>query len=122
MHRPIALLVLLIASTTAQLNSCTGDKNTTGYCETLSYIDRTTTSPNPTSSSECQDACRGVLSDAGDWSVDFRGPSHHPCPSLLTYQVYRPTRLVSPEHGRIAVWVQHRTGAGTAKGYLVLDA
>jgi hypothetical protein len=80
MYHPLTLLVLLVASTAAQLDYCTGDKSTTGYCETLSYIDRTTTSLDPPSSSDCQDACRGVLSDAGDWGVDFRG-THHLIPS-----------------------------------------
>jgi hypothetical protein len=68
-----SLLVLFAAFTAAQLDYCTGNKNTVGYCETLSYIDRTTTSTDPPSSADCQDACRGVLTDAGDWGVDFTG-------------------------------------------------
>lgn len=67
---------LLAALANAQIDYCAGDKNTVGHCETLSYIDRTTTSSNPPLATECQDTCRGVLGDAGDWGVDFRGIVH----------------------------------------------
>jgi hypothetical protein len=73
MHTPTILVTLLATITTAQIDYCVGNKNTVGYCETISYIDRTTTSPDAPSAAECQDACRGVLTDAGDWGVDFRG-------------------------------------------------
>ncbi|KAI1405195.1 putative necrosis-inducing factor-domain-containing protein [Hypoxylon fuscum] len=42
-----------------------------GYCETLSYNDRTDSS-SP-SSADCQQTCRSILTDAGDWGVDFNG-------------------------------------------------
>ncbi|KAF2030664.1 hypothetical protein EK21DRAFT_111755 [Setomelanomma holmii] len=66
-------LVVFITSAIAQTNGCTGFKNDVGYCDTLTYIDRTTTSTDPPSVQDCYDACRGVLSDAGDWAVDLRG-------------------------------------------------
>ncbi|KAF3055158.1 hypothetical protein GL218_07502 [Daldinia childiae] len=53
-------------------DACAGDKSTAGYCNVLSYIDRTgTPSTSAPSTSECQQTCRGVLGDAGDWRVDF---------------------------------------------------
>jgi hypothetical protein len=65
-------LTAFVATTMAQ-DFCVGNKDTVGYCETLSYIDRTLNATDAPSSSDCQDACRGVLSDAGDWLVDFKG-------------------------------------------------
>lgn len=73
MHLFLIISVLLASLTLAQVNQCTGDKSIAGYCETLTYIDRTTSSPNPPTTANCQDTCRGILSDAGDWSVNFVG-------------------------------------------------
>jgi hypothetical protein len=70
-------LTAFVATTMAQ-DFCVGNKDTIGYCETLSYIDRTLNATDAPSSFDCQDACRGVLSDAGDWLVDFKGTSHSP--------------------------------------------
>ncbi|KAF2824911.1 hypothetical protein CC86DRAFT_395301 [Ophiobolus disseminans] len=71
--RTLSLLLFLAALTAAQTNECTGNKATIGYCETISYTDRTTTSSDPPSVAECNNACGGVLSDAGDWIVEFQG-------------------------------------------------
>ncbi|KAH7070400.1 hypothetical protein BKA63DRAFT_75955 [Paraphoma chrysanthemicola] len=73
MRTSISVLSTLVALAAAQNNACTGSKNTIGYCTTLTYIDRTTTSTDPPSVQDCYDACRGVLTDAGDWGVDLRG-------------------------------------------------
>lgn len=84
MHLRSLLLSGFASLATAQINYCAGDKSTVGHCETLTYIDRTTTASGPPSTAECQDACRGVLTDAGDWIVDFRGMIHTlplPCSS-----------------------------------------
>lgn len=81
MSYSIFLLPTLFAALTAGIPSpliiqrqdaCAGDKSTAGYCNTLSYTDRTgTLSTSAPSSSDCQQTCRGVLGDAGDWGVDF---------------------------------------------------
>ncbi|OAL53067.1 hypothetical protein IQ07DRAFT_641480 [Pyrenochaeta sp. DS3sAY3a] len=73
MHLRTLLLSVFASLAIAQINYCAGDKTIVGHCETLTYIDRTTTASGPPSTAECQDACRGVLTDAGDWIVDFRG-------------------------------------------------
>ncbi|KAI1472602.1 putative necrosis-inducing factor-domain-containing protein [Daldinia caldariorum] len=53
-------------------DACAGDKSIVGYCKTLSYTDRTgASSTSAPSSSDCQQTCRGVLTDAGYWGVDF---------------------------------------------------
>ncbi|KAF2740071.1 hypothetical protein EJ04DRAFT_482754 [Polyplosphaeria fusca] len=68
--KPLLLCVSVVA---AQLNYCTGDKSNVGHCTTLTFTDVTTTSPDPPTTAECNDTCRGVISDAGDWIVDFKG-------------------------------------------------
>jgi hypothetical protein len=73
MHAYIYLLALLSTFTAAQTNYCAGNKNITGYCETISYIDRTASSSRPPSIADCQDSCRGTLTDAGDWGISFIG-------------------------------------------------
>ena len=60
-------------STFAAANQCTGNKSDAGYCETLTYEDRTTNNNAPPSTSQCESSCKDVLTDAGDWSVDFKG-------------------------------------------------
>ncbi|KAF2850039.1 hypothetical protein T440DRAFT_468741 [Plenodomus tracheiphilus IPT5] len=77
MHIPLLFLALLIPLATPhprrQLNYCTGDKSKVGYCETLTYIDRTaSTKRSPPTTQECQDTCRlGIFGEAGDWIVTF---------------------------------------------------
>jgi hypothetical protein len=73
MHISAFFLVVFTTITIAQVDYCAGNKATIGYCETLSYTDYTFNATDPPSSSDCQDACRGVLTDAGDWGVDFKG-------------------------------------------------
>jgi hypothetical protein len=73
MHIHTLLIALFSTVTVAQINSCTGNKNTTGYCETRSYIDRTASSSHPPFAADCQDSCRGILGEAGDWTVRFPG-------------------------------------------------
>jgi hypothetical protein len=73
MHIHTLFLALFSTVTVAQINFCTGNKNTTGYCETRSYIDRTASSSHPPFAADCQDSCRGILGEAGDWSVRFPG-------------------------------------------------
>ncbi|KAI1759883.1 putative necrosis-inducing factor-domain-containing protein [Hypoxylon sp. FL1150] len=53
-------------------DACAADPSA-GYCTTLTYNDRTK-SDSP-SGDACQNTCRSVLSDAGDWIVDFHGKS-----------------------------------------------
>ncbi|KAH4402551.1 hypothetical protein HBI56_186570 [Parastagonospora nodorum] len=72
MHIPTFSLAVFATLTTAQ-DFCTSNASTPGYCELLSLTDRTLNVTSPPSSSDCQDACRGVLGEAGDWSVDFKG-------------------------------------------------
>ncbi|KAI4859724.1 hypothetical protein F4820DRAFT_462250 [Hypoxylon rubiginosum] len=53
-------------------DACAADKSV-GYCTALTYTDRTGGSSAPPTSGQCEDACRSILSDAGDWAVDFAG-------------------------------------------------
>lgn len=107
------LLGLLASRAQAQINYCAGDKNTIGHCETLSYIDRTTTSSDAPLATECQDTCRGVLTDAGDWGVSFIGKIPNK-PRALLY----PTRHEPQPSGFI--WRKHSSDAlqiGRPEGY-----
>ncbi|KAL7621615.1 hypothetical protein AAE478_008941 [Parahypoxylon ruwenzoriense] len=52
-------------------DACAVDGSASGYCTPLTYADRTVAS-SP-SSADCQQTCRGVQTDAGDWSADFAG-------------------------------------------------
>ncbi|KAF2448407.1 hypothetical protein P171DRAFT_428490 [Karstenula rhodostoma CBS 690.94] len=67
----LALFGLFSAFATA--NQCTGNKSIAGYCEVLTYEDRTTNNASPPSTSQCESSCKSVLTDAGDWSVSFKG-------------------------------------------------
>ncbi|KAI2605361.1 putative necrosis-inducing factor-domain-containing protein [Hypoxylon fragiforme] len=80
MHHSIILLPALLALCQAipasldqepQNSFCAGDKSVAGFCTALTYTDKTD-SASPTTSN-CEDTCRGILSDAGDWGVDFAG-------------------------------------------------
>ncbi|KAI6080446.1 hypothetical protein F4821DRAFT_251506 [Hypoxylon rubiginosum] len=51
-------------------DACSADPNI-GYCKTLTYNDRTVA--GAPSGDACQNTCRSVLADAGDWTVDFHG-------------------------------------------------
>ncbi|KAI1779049.1 hypothetical protein F4818DRAFT_237792 [Hypoxylon cercidicola] len=78
-HKTVLLGLLLGALATAapshlqlqQRDACAADP-AAGYCKTLTYADRTDGTATSTSD-DCQNQCRAVLSDAGDWSVDFTG-------------------------------------------------
>ncbi|KAI1137508.1 putative necrosis-inducing factor-domain-containing protein [Hypoxylon sp. FL0543] len=54
----------------ARQDACVGN-GAAGYCTTLSYQDNTDDSSQTTD--DCQETCRSILSDAGDWGVDFTG-------------------------------------------------
>ncbi|KAI0839514.1 putative necrosis-inducing factor-domain-containing protein [Hypoxylon sp. FL0890] len=54
----------------ARLDSCVGN-GAAGYCKPLTYQDNTDGSSQTTA--DCQETCRSILTDAGDWSVDFTG-------------------------------------------------
>jgi hypothetical protein len=74
--RIVLVFVILFAITSSSptvKNTCEGNKTVTGYCNTLTYIDRTTALANPPTVSQCLDTCHGVLTDAGDWLVSFVG-------------------------------------------------
>ncbi|KAI0172697.1 hypothetical protein GGR52DRAFT_545732 [Hypoxylon sp. FL1284] len=44
-----------------------------GYCTTLTWTDRTAGASDAPTTDDCQDTCSRVLSEAGDWGVDFTG-------------------------------------------------
>lgn len=69
----LLLAVLGFLSGMAAANQCTGNKNNKGYCEVVTYEDRTTNNKDPPSNSQCESTCQGILEDAGDWSVSFVG-------------------------------------------------
>jgi hypothetical protein len=73
MHTSTILLPLLTLFTTTTLaqNGCQGNKAELGYCTTTSFVDLTNSASGPPTTAQCEDACRGVLTDAGDWSVLF---------------------------------------------------
>ncbi|KAK6070126.1 hypothetical protein SCUP234_06884 [Seiridium cupressi] len=66
----LILLASLAAFTSAQ--SCTGDKSVAGYCTPDTWTAHPINSSAPTNA-ECQDACHGVASDAGDWFANLTG-------------------------------------------------
>lgn len=51
---------------------CTGDKTVVGYCTPDTWTAQPINSSAPTND-ECQDACQGVASDAGDWFANLTG-------------------------------------------------
>ncbi|KAI1455533.1 putative necrosis-inducing factor-domain-containing protein [Annulohypoxylon moriforme] len=53
-------------------DACAGDKSVAGYCTPLTYND-VTKSDSPVTTTDCLSTCSSILSDAGDWGVDFRG-------------------------------------------------
>lgn len=79
------LFFTAFAALAAAQNACTGDKSIAGYCTTLTYVDRTNTASGPPTVTECLDTCRGVLSDAGDWGVDFTGKPPGYIDNMLGY-------------------------------------
>jgi hypothetical protein len=123
MHFTPILITLFSALAAAQTNQCAGNKATIGHCETLSYVDRTSTSTSPPSTADCQNTCRGILSDAGDWSVNFKGSppslpsSQHPITQSTTSMItqgkpksltpLRPTHRLPPSPQPRRLRLQH---------------
>ncbi|KAH8682223.1 hypothetical protein BX600DRAFT_505834 [Xylariales sp. PMI_506] len=76
--RPSSLTALLLLSgrhllaTAASVNYCAGVPSAATYCTPLTWTAQPLNSSAPTDD-ECQDACRGVYSDAGDWEADLTG-------------------------------------------------
>lgn len=64
-----SFLLLGLPSATAQW--CKGQPNTPGYCTPLTWTDLTKADSPKTG--ECEDACRGVASDAGDRGANLTG-------------------------------------------------
>ncbi|KAK8111729.1 chitinase [Apiospora kogelbergensis] len=64
-----SLLVSLLPAATAQW--CKGQPNKPGYCTPQTWTNLTTADSPKTG--ECEDACRGVASDAGDWGANLTG-------------------------------------------------
>jgi hypothetical protein len=72
--RSLVQAVLGLAAVAAAQNACRGDPSQTGYCTTLSFIDRTTSVSGPPTLAECQNTCAvGIFGDAGDWGLDLTG-------------------------------------------------
>jgi hypothetical protein len=115
MHTTALLTMLFAAVTSAQLNYCTGNKQTLGHCHTLSFTDVTTTTANALNSTACNDTCRTMFWDAGDWLVDLRGLFPFPfssssplspsnissAPPLLRLMPPRQTRRLPATHDRL---------------------
>ncbi|KAI0010915.1 putative necrosis-inducing factor-domain-containing protein [Xylariaceae sp. FL0662B] len=72
MHSSTIFSAALISFASAQ-DYCWGNKSAAGYCTPGEYIDRTSTAASPPSRDDCYHTCSGIQTDAGDWSVDFRG-------------------------------------------------
>ncbi|KAI1379211.1 putative necrosis-inducing factor-domain-containing protein [Hypoxylon crocopeplum] len=81
MVRTIFLLPAFLAALAAAAPSplaqrqdlCAGDPSAAGFCTPLTFTDKTGGSAAAPSTSDCQQTCQGILSDAGDWGVDFAG-------------------------------------------------
>ncbi|KAI0384942.1 hypothetical protein F5Y04DRAFT_201943 [Hypomontagnella monticulosa] len=81
MFRMIFLLWALLAALAAsapppsllapRADSCVGDPHAERYCTPIEYRDKTIDS-SP-SASFCEQTCQSVLTDPGDWAVDFNG-------------------------------------------------
>ncbi|KAI8948047.1 hypothetical protein F4801DRAFT_474841 [Xylaria longipes] len=65
------LCSLILFSRSHAQDNCYGDKSIAGYCTPLTFTDTTATFEAAPTTSECQDTCRGINEDAGDWLVDF---------------------------------------------------
>ncbi|KAK8034078.1 glycoside hydrolase family 18 protein [Apiospora rasikravindrae] len=70
MHTSIFLASFFLHAATAQW--CAGQPDTPGYCTPQTWTALPTTADSP-QTAECQDACRGVASDAGDWGANLTG-------------------------------------------------
>ncbi|ORY09417.1 hypothetical protein BCR34DRAFT_370993 [Clohesyomyces aquaticus] len=64
-------LFALLSPLTVAIDYCAGDESIGRDCDTLTYVDVTTSASSAPKTSECQDTCRGILTDAGDWIVDM---------------------------------------------------
>ncbi|KAI0436757.1 hypothetical protein F4803DRAFT_207050 [Xylaria telfairii] len=76
MHHPRSLVMLLgslvfFLSLSYAQDNCRGDQSIVGYCTPLTFTDTTTKFKAVPTTSDCQDTCRGINQDAGDWLVDF---------------------------------------------------
>lgn len=102
------LLSALAAITSAQSDSC-ARTSVSGYCETISYTDLTTTSPSPPSKADCQDTCNGLFGDAGDWGCDLVGTLYHPTPLFfsLTNSLPRQAGHLQTASSRLPVRVRY---------------
>ncbi|KAI1339194.1 hypothetical protein F5Y15DRAFT_416069 [Xylariaceae sp. FL0016] len=60
------------------VDTCTGDSSIAGYCTPLTYVDKTSSASGTTNPTQCQHTCSEVLTDAGDWNVDFSGDPTDP--------------------------------------------
>lgn len=65
-------LALAAVASIANAAACTGDKTIVGYCTPNTWTVQPINSSAPTNA-ECQDACTGVSSDAGDWFANLTG-------------------------------------------------
>ena len=102
-------LALAALAAAAVPNVCEGDKATVGYCETISFKDTTTSSTNSPRVADCQRSCLTVLTDAGDWIVNFKGTNSyttHFMPRLTQQSQASPmasNRLQSTTHAASAL-------------------
>ncbi|KAF2685283.1 hypothetical protein K458DRAFT_300795 [Lentithecium fluviatile CBS 122367] len=68
-----AVLIVIATAVATPVNACEGDKSIAGYCDILSFTDRTTMVNGAPTVAECFKECRGILADGGDWIVDLMG-------------------------------------------------
>lgn len=80
------LIYLLLACLPAfaAADSCTGNPSLAGHCTPETWTAQPINSTSPTIA-QCQDACQGVNSDAGDWFANLTGSADGERRSLVGY-------------------------------------
>lgn len=81
-----SLFLTLVAAWARAGSSCTGDPAVAGYCTPETWEDRTTADAPPVEGrSGCEDACKGVASDGGDWFANLTGAAPGEKRSVVGY-------------------------------------
>jgi hypothetical protein len=70
--KPFTLLIVSLSSLVRAQDYCGVNTGEAPYCTPQTWVAEPINSTAPTIA-ECQDACRGVESDAGDWEADLTG-------------------------------------------------
>lgn len=82
--KPIYLLLASLSALAEAQDYCAQNTGEAPYCTPQTWVAEPINSTAPTIA-ECQDACRGVESDAGDWGADLTGSADGERRSVVGY-------------------------------------